>query len=60
MFLVYCFVLTQKQNNQLGTLRYQLQNKIINDENRNANSKAKHSTMNIETATPSENIQLGT
>jgi hypothetical protein len=30
------------------------------NEHEDANSKAKHSTMNIETATPSENIQLGT
>jgi hypothetical protein len=51
---------TPKQNNQLGTLRHQLQNKTINQEHRNANSKTKHSTMNIKTPTPNENIQLAT
>jgi hypothetical protein len=50
---------TQKQNNQLGTLKYQLQNKIINQENRNANSKTKHSTRNIKMPTPKQSIQLG-
>jgi hypothetical protein len=38
------------------TLRHQLQSKIINQENRNANSKTKHSTRNIKTPTPSKTI----
>jgi hypothetical protein len=51
---------TQKQNNQLGTLRHQLQNKIINQEHKDVNSKTKHSTRNIKMANPKQINQLGT
>jgi hypothetical protein len=50
---------TPKQNIQLVTKRPQLQNKTINQEHKDANSKTKHSTRNIKMANPKQINQLG-
>jgi hypothetical protein len=49
---------TPKQNNQLGTYRRQLQNKLFNNEHKDTNSKTKHLAWKIKKPTPKQNMYI--